>query len=78
MKLSKVHLNIGSEDKPKGLCGRKAKYTGYAEKRVFNTLPFEDQCMFCRFKNSEVSQELQEYWDGSIVGQLKKKEIKII
>ena len=70
MKLSKVHINTGSEDKPKGLCGTKrAKYVGYARKDIFDDLPFNDKCMFCAYKAGGV----EEYYKHDIVGQLKNK-----
>ncbi len=56
MKLGKVHVNIGTEENPKGLCGHKGKYMGYANKEVFdNDLGYQDKCMFCMYKSSDTS-----------------------
>lgn len=75
MKLSKVHLNIGTEENPKGLCGRKAKYQGYADREVFeNDLGFNDKCMFCAYKASGT----EDYYNHSISGQLVNKTVKSV
>lgn len=76
MKLGKYHLNIGTEDKPRGLCGRKGKYMGYAAKDIFLDLAFDDKCMFCHYRVWD--EKYESYWNGSISGQLAKKEIKAI
>ena len=75
MKLGKIHLNIGTEDKPKGLCGTQAKYPGYASRELFeNDLGFNDKCMFCVYKASGT----EDYYNHSITGALKNKTVKEI
>lgn len=74
MKLGKVHLNIGTEEKPHSKCGRRAKYIGYANKTNFiHALEFNDRCIFCWQKM--IDEDTQDYWNHSATAQLKKKDV---